>query len=186
MSSPAFAVSKNVEHVKTLPEAKWATAINFLDYGSQDVMMATGRFGRKSYSLADPANPKLLGEITSQDLELPGDPPTDFTVSTPGGDPASTFWQNEDMDVDQNRKLALISRDPRSYRGSTSRDAGAAGPNGATNIAGVYVVDAKDPANLKLLSFEQLPTGHTTTCINDCKWLWTGGPAATTTMQGAP
>ena len=97
MASPAFAVSKNVEHVKTLPEAKWATAINFLDYGDHDVMMVTGRFGLKSYSLADPANPVLLDEITSQNLELPGDPPTDFTVSEPGGDPKSTFWQNEDM-----------------------------------------------------------------------------------------
>ena len=45
------------------------------------------------------------------------------------------------------------------------------------------MVDAKDPAHLKLLSFEQLPTGHTTTCINDCKWLWTGGPFATTTQE---
>ena len=87
------------------------------------------------------------------------------------------------MDVDQARKLVLISRDPRSYRGSTSREPGEADPNGATNIAGVYVVDAKNPADLKLLSFEQLPTGHTTTCINDCQWLWTGGPAATTTQQ---
>ena len=146
MSSPAFAVSKNVAHVKTLPEAKWATAINFLDYGGQDVMMVTGRFGLKSYSLADPANPVLLDEITSQDLELPGDPPTDFTVTEPGGDPESTFWQNEDMDVDQARKLVLISRDPRSYRGSTSREPGEADPNGATNIAGVYVVDAQNPA----------------------------------------
>jgi hypothetical protein len=186
IASPAFAVSKNVAHVKTLPEAKWATAINFLDYGDQDVMMVTGRFGLKSYSLADPANPVLLDEISSQDLELPGDPPTDFTVSTPGGDPKSTFWQNEDMDVDHTRKLVLISRDPRSYAGSTSREPGEADPNGATNIAGVYVVDAKNPADLQLLSFEQLPTGHTTTCINDCRWLWTGGPAATTTQQQAP
>jgi hypothetical protein len=187
LTSPAFAVSKNVEHVKTLPDGKWATAINFLSYGKKkDVMLVTGRFGLQSYSLADPANPKLLDEITSQDLELPGDPPTDFTVSTPGGDPKSTFWQNEDMDVDQQRKLALISRDPRSYRGSTGRDPGQADPNGATNIAGVYVVDAKDPANLKLLSFEQLPTGHTTSCINDCKWLWTGGPAATASQRAAP
>ena len=186
MTSPAFAVSKNVDHVKTLPEGKWATAINFLDYGGQDVMMVTGRFGLKSYSLADPANPQLLDEITSKGLELPGDPPTDFTVSEPGGDPKSTFWQNEDMDVDQTRKLVLISRDPRSYRGSTSREPGEADPNGATNIAGVYVVDAKNPADLKLLSFEQLPTGHTTTCINDCQWLWTGGPASTNTQQQPP
>jgi len=180
MTSPAFAASKNVDHVKTLPEGKWATAINFLDYGGQDVMMVTGRFGLKSYSLADPANPRLLDEITSQGLELEGDPPTDFTVSEPAGDPKSTFWQNEDMDVDQNRKLVMISRDPRSYRGSTSREPGEADPNGATNIAGVYIVDAKDPRDLKLLTFQQLPTGHTTTCVNDCLALWTGGPASTT------
>ena len=187
-TSPAFAVSKNVERVKTLPGGKWATAINFLDYGKQggDVMLVTGRFGLKSYSLKDPANPKLLDQITSRQLELPGDPPTDWTVSQPGGDPKSTFWQNEDMDVDQGRKLALISRDPRSYRGSTGNDPGQPNANNATNIAGVYVVDAKNPRNLKLLSFEQLPTGHTTSCINDCKWLWTGGPASTASQKQAP
>ena len=57
-------------------------------------------------------------------------------------------------------------------------------PNGATNIAGVYVVDAKDPSALSIRSFQQLPTGHTTTCVNDCQWLWTGGPASTTTDVG--
>jgi hypothetical protein len=87
------------------------------------------------------------------------------------------------MDVDRKRKLALISRDPRAYAGSTTREPGEPDPNGATNIAGVYVVDAKNPRRLKLLSFQQLPTGHTTTCVNDCKALWTGGPAATTTQQ---
>ena len=80
----------------------------------------------------------------------------------------------------------LISRDPRSYAGSTSREPGEPDPNGATNIAGVYVIDAANPADLQLRSFEQLPTGHTTTCINDCQWLWTGGPAATTTQRQAP
>ncbi len=186
MTSQAFAVSKNVQHVKTLPEGKWSTAINFLNYRGHDVMMVTGRFGLKSYSLADPANPQLLDEITSEDLELPGDPPTDFTVSEPGGDPKSTFWQNEDMDVDQERKLVLISRDPRSYAGSTSREPGEADPNGATNIAGVYIVDAKNPADLKLKAFQPLPTGHTTSCINHCRWLWTGGPAATNKQKQPP
>jgi hypothetical protein len=115
-------------------------------------MMVTGRFGLKSYSLADPANPQLLDQITSEDLELSGDPRTDFAVK-PDGDPVSTFWQNEDMDVDQSRKLVLISRDPRSYGGSTTREPGEADPNRATNIAGVYVIDAKDPAHLKRIAF---------------------------------
>jgi hypothetical protein len=102
---------------------------------------------------------------------------------TPDSRSRSTFWQNEDMDVDRKRKLALLSRDPRAYAGSTIRDPGDPDPNGALNIAGVYVVDAKDPERLRLLSFQQLPTGHTTTCINDCEWLWTGGPAATRRQQ---
>jgi hypothetical protein len=187
-SAPAYGASKNVTLMDNLPEAKDATAINFLQYGkgskSLDVMLVTGRFGLKSYSLADPAHPELLDEVTAEELRLPGDPPVN-PVGTPGR-AQSTFWQNEDMDVDRDRKLALLSRDPRAYAGSTSREPGEADPNGATNIAGVYIIDAKDPESLQLLSFEQLPTGHTTTCVNDCKWLWTGGPAATTTQQGPP
>jgi hypothetical protein len=137
-------------------------------------MLVTGRFGLKSYSLRDPANPRLLDEITAEELRLQGDPPVDLAGGT------STFWQNEDMDVDQDRKLALLSRDPRAYGGTTSGDASSS--TTPTNIAGVYVIEAKDPERLRLLSFQQLPTGHTTTCINDCEWLWTGGPAASTTQ----
>jgi hypothetical protein len=180
-AGPASAASKNVEHLDTLAAAKNATAINFMEYSNRaDVMLVTGRFGLKSYSLKDPAHPALLDEVTAEELRLEGDPPVDFS---PDAAPFSTFWQNEDMDLDQTRKLALLSRDPRAYAGSTSREPGEPDPNGATNIAGVYVIDAKDPTRLQLLSFQQLPTGHTTTCINDCKWLWTGGPASTTRQR---
>jgi hypothetical protein len=185
-ASPAFAASKNVELLDNLPEATNATAINFLSYGGRsDVMLVTGRFGLKSYSLKDPGNPALLDEITAEELRLQGDPPVDFTPDASGA-PRSTFWQNEDIDVDRTRKLAFLSRDPRAFAGSTSREPGEADPNGATNIAGVYIVDAKNPKALRLLAFQQLPTGHTTTCVNDCRALWTGGPAATTKQQGAP
>jgi hypothetical protein len=182
LATPASGASRNVELVKNLAEAKNATAINFLEYGKKgkaaDVMLVTGRFGLKSYSLDDPANPVLLDEVTADELRLQGDPPVNVD-----GTPQSTFWQNEDMDVDRKRKLAFLSRDPRAYAGSTSREPGEPDPNGATNIAGVYVIDAKDPANLALLSFQQLPTGHTTTCVNECRALWTGGPASTTTQR---
>jgi hypothetical protein len=181
LAAPAFGVSKNVELLDNLSGARHATAINFLSYsGGGDVMLVTGRFGLKSYSLKDPAHPVLLDEITADDLRLTGDPPVDFS---PDAAPRSTFWQNEDMDVDQQRKLVLISRDPRAYAGSTSREPGEQDPNGATNIAGVYIVDAQDPRRLRLLAFQQLPTGHTTSCINGCQALWTGGPASTTTQR---
>ena len=181
VAAPAFGASKNVQLVDNIPEAKHATAINFMPYSNgRDVMLVTGRFGLKSYSLADPAHPVLLDEITAEDLRLPGDPPVDFS---PDASPRSTFWQNEDMDIDRKRKLVLVSRDPRAYAGSTSREPGEADPNGATNIAGVYVLDASQPKRLRILSFQQLPTGHTTTCINGCDALWTGGPASTTTQR---
>jgi hypothetical protein len=183
IAAPASGASKNVELLDNLPEVKDATAINFMSYGKDSVMLVTGRFGLKSYSLQDPAHPKLLDELTAEELRLPGDPPVN---TDPIKGPISTFWQNEDMDLDQDRKLALLSRDPRAYAGSTSREAREAGdPNGATNIAGVYVVDAKDPGALSIKSFQELPTGHTTTCVNDCQWLWTGGPASTTTDVAA-
>jgi hypothetical protein len=56
-AAPAAGQGKNVELVKTIPEGKWATAINFLEYRdgghgkggrSLDVMLVTGRFGLKS------------------------------------------------------------------------------------------------------------------------------------------
>jgi hypothetical protein len=192
-AAPASGASKNVELLDNLPEAKNATAINFLSYtnagrgngaakGRQalDVMLVTGRFGLKSYSLADPADPQLLDEVTAEELRLPGDPAVQYAAD---GTPISTFWQNEDMDVDRKRKLAIMSRDPRAYAGTTTLDPGTPNPAGATNIAGFYVVDVRDPENMQIRSFQQLPTGHTTTCINDCRWLWSGGPAATTTQQ---
>src|SRR5690606_17311576 len=101
----------------------------------------------------DPTNPQLLDHLTSDELRLPGDT-------------AGTFWQSESTNVDPNRKLIFLSRDPRAYNKPQN-----------TGISGVYFVDAKDPSNLKLLRFHEVPAGHTTTCINDCQFLWTGGPA---------
>ena len=185
---PPAGAAKNVAYLDNLPEARYATAINFLKfrkgelYGGVskarvDVMLVTGRFGLKTYSLLDPAHPEPLGAVTAEDLRLPGDPEVSF--------PQSTFWQNEDMDVDADRRLAMLSRDPRAYRGSTSRDPYSADPNGAINVAGVYVIDVNDPREPSIRAFEPLPTGHTTTCVNDCRWLWTGGPASTTTQAAA-
>ena len=90
-AAPASGASKNVKLLDTLPEAKDATAINFLEYDKKgwgkhkrelDVMLVTGRFGLKSYSLEDPRHPELLDEVTAEELRLPGDPPVN-----PVGDP---------------------------------------------------------------------------------------------------
>ena len=141
-------------------------------------MLVTGRFGLKAYSLENPAKPKLLDELSAERLKLEGDPDVDFGPPDTSA-PVSTFWQNEDMDVDQDAS-SCCSRATRGRTPARRESARATRTRGATNIAGVYFVDAHDPEALRLLAFQQLPTGHTTTCINDCRWLWTGGPAATT------
>ena len=89
------------------------------------MMLVTGRFGLKSYSLENPAKPQLLDELSAERLKLEGDPDVDFGPPDTSA-PRSTFWQNEDMDVDQKRKLVLLSRDPRAYAGSTAREPGEA------------------------------------------------------------
>ena len=164
---------ENLELLKTFPEAKYATAINFLSYGKgkkkRDVMIATGRFGLITYDLKRPESPRRLDSLDNEALRLEGDPPVNFGDADGGGSPDSTYWQNEDMDVDKRRKLVFMARDPRSFAGTTGNDA---------SVAGVYIVDARDPADLKLLNFTQLASGHTTTCINKCDYLWTGGPAS--------
>jgi hypothetical protein len=71
-TAPALGASRGVELVDNLPEAKNATAINFMQYGELDVMLVTGRFGLKTYSLAEPANPAPLDELTAEDLRLEG------------------------------------------------------------------------------------------------------------------
>ena len=47
------------------------------------------------------------------------------------------------------------------------------------------MIDVNDPSEPSIRAFEELPTGHTTTCVNDCQFLWTGGPAATATQRAA-
>ncbi|MBC6462520.1 LVIVD repeat-containing protein [Actinomadura sp. HBU206391] len=144
---------KGVQRVGTVPDAKDATSLVFMDYGKgrhkRTVMYASGRFGLKAYDItADPANPRLVGEFS-----LPG------------------FWQGEDTEADHKRKIIYLSRDPRAYGGTTD-----------TGESGVYVVDVAKPESLKQIAYQVIPAGHTTSCVNDCQYLWTGGPAKATWM----
>jgi hypothetical protein len=86
------------------------------------------------------------------------------------------IWENEDMDVDPVRKRVFISRDPRGF--TTSATPGALFPFGA-----VHIIDVSDPAAMVQAGFFTVPAGHTSTCINDCDFLWTGGPYANAQTQ---
>lgn len=78
------------------------------------------------------------------------------------------IWENEDVDVDPVRKLIFLSRDPRGF----TSPATTAFPYGM-----VQVIDASNPSQLKELSQVLLPSGHTTTCVDSCRYLRTAGPA---------
>lgn len=86
------------------------------------------------------------------------------------------IWENEDMDVDPARKLVFISRDPRPAPGL---------PASALPKGGVEIVDVSNPAAMVVKNYVVLDGGHTTTCVNKCQWLWTGGPSAYTAPVAA-
>ncbi|MFI5782280.1 LVIVD repeat-containing protein [Nocardia sp. NPDC051570] len=81
------------------------------------------------------------------------------------------MWETEDTQVDPVRKRAFLSRDPRAFGGDTH-----------TGESGIYVVDLAVPEKPSVLSYVKVPAGHTTRCINDCRYLWTGGPAKADNM----
>ncbi|WP_199856696.1 LVIVD repeat-containing protein [Nocardia suismassiliense] len=81
------------------------------------------------------------------------------------------MWETEDTEVDPVRKRVFLARDPRAFGG-----------NVRTGESGIYVVDLADPAKPSVMSYVKVPAGHTTTCINDCQYLWTGGPAKADSM----
>jgi hypothetical protein len=163
-----------------------AISINFIDYGNprpdqpagaatRDVMFVSGRFGLKSFDITDPRKPKLLdwlGDGIDDPFLEDGNPGNGSQAPRRGT--IDDMWENEDMDVDSERKLVFLSRDPRAYGGSTGNPA---------SRSGIYVVDVRNPEHLNPISFAETPTGHTTTCVNGCKWVWTGGPAPNTDQQ---
>ena len=87
------------------------------------------------------------------------------------------IWENEDMDVDPVRKRVFISRDPRGF--TSPATGGNFFPYGA-----VHIIDVSNPSLMKQIGFFLVPAGHTSTCINDCDFLWTGGPYANAQTQG--
>ncbi|GAA3877488.1 hypothetical protein GCM10022243_47810 [Saccharothrix violaceirubra] len=147
------AASKNVELRAAIPDTAGAISINFIEYRHRDVAFVSGTWGLKTYDVTRPDQPKLLDHLTKKDIALPGD------------DPEQRFWENEDVTVDPVRKLVFLARE----RNAFGRQPGGERPTG------VYIISAENPANLELLSFASMGTGHITTCVNDCQYLWTTG-----------
>ena len=123
-------------------------------------MFGDGTGGLSILSLKDPEHPLFVGAVRATDLLQPAD-------SHGPADTATRYYEGENMTVDSRRKLVFLARDPRSF-GNNSH------PNGRT---GLYIVDVKDPWHPTILSYHWVPAGHTATCINDCRYVWSMGPA---------
>ncbi len=158
-------MSSNLEYVTRSADAAGITEGKFDRIGKTDVLVTTGRFGFKTYDVTDPANPQLLD-----------------TFMPPGINPNNGYWQDEDMELDTKRNLIIGALDPR----HNEADPVASGcpDNDGLSVrdpdcrSGFYVISYGDPANMRQIGdFVSLPAGHTASCIQDCKYIWTGGPA---------
>jgi len=68
--------------------------------------------------------------------------------------------------VDSRRKLAFMSRD--------------------TNQKGFFTIDLQDPWHPVLIGFQKVYQGHTMTCLNDCRFLWSVGGVQSNSGPTAP
>jgi hypothetical protein len=71
------------------------------------------------------------------------------------GETMTQFWEGENLTVDSKRKLVYMSRD--------------------SGNKGLFIIDAKDPWHPRLVNFHRVPQGHTATCLNDCRFIWSVG-----------
>ena len=161
---PGAAISDNLEYVTRVADAAGITEGKFDRVRGTDVLVVSGRFGFKTYDVSDPKDPQPLDTYLPPELAEFG------------------YWQNEDMELDTRRKLVIGALDPRHTENAPTECTG----TNADKIAnprcksGFYVISYADPANLRQLGdFVALPSGHTSSCIQKCRYIWTGGPART-------
>ncbi len=139
-----------------------ATFMHFENLG-YDFLLGDGTGGLSIWSLKNPEQPLFVGGVNATQLLQPAghfgnrDVPADVTPR---------FYEGENPTVDSRRKLAFLARDPRSF--------GTSHPNGRT---GLYIIDVSNPWTPQVLSYTWVPAGHTATCINDCRYVWSVGPA---------
>jgi hypothetical protein len=159
---PGAAISDNLEYVTRVPGTTQVVEGKFDTVAGRDVLLLTGRFGFKALDVSDPDAPREL------DTFLPAE------IGSELG-----YWQDEDMEIDPRRKLIIGALDPRHDHGPAfSPCPGTGTVRNPGCRSGFYVVSYADPENLRQVGdFVELPAGHTSTCIEGCRWIWTGGPA---------
>ena len=166
---PGAAISNNLEYVTRVAGAAGITEGKFDSVRGSKVLVVTGRFGFKTYDVSDPENPELLDEFMPAGIDPVG------TATSPLGG----YWQNEDMELDTRRKLIIGALDPRHNVAGPADGACPHNDNLAVRDvdckSGFFVISYADPSNMRQIGdFVSLPSGHTSSCIQNCT---TSGPA---------
>ncbi|MFA9432448.1 S-layer homology domain-containing protein [Egicoccus sp. AB-alg2] len=155
------ATSQGVTHHTTI-DVRGVSSINVMEQGGTEYMVAFGTaMGLRVYDLTDPLDPQEVGAVELDELRLDDD---DYDLDA--DDAEGTFWSAESLNIDKDRQVAFLSRDPRAFQNPQP-----------TGVAGFYVIDLSDVTAPEVVLFHEVPAGHTATCVNDCDYLWSGGPA---------
>jgi hypothetical protein len=162
---PGAVISDSLGYVERVADSAGIVEGKFDTVGGREVLVTTGRYGFRVYDVSDPESPQLLD--TYQPPEILG---------------ANGYWQDEDMAIDVRRKLIIGALDPR-HDDVDQQSCPGIGTLGAKNRnpncrSGFYVISYANPAHLRQIGdLVELPAGHTTSCIDGCDYVWTGGPA---------
>jgi hypothetical protein len=162
---PGARISDSLEYLGRVDNSSGIVEGKLDTVGGRRVLVTTGIYGFKTYDLTNPEQPVLLD--TFQPPEVLG---------------VNGYWQDEDMELDVRRKLIIGALDPR----HDDVDQVSCPGIGTLSIktrnpgcrSGFYVISYADPTDLQQIGdFVELPVGHTTSCIEGCNYVWTGGPA---------
>jgi hypothetical protein len=162
---PGAAISDSLEYIGRVPDSSRIVEGKFDTVAGRDVLVTTGRYGFRTYDVTDESDPKPLD--TFQPARILGE---------------NGYWQDEDMELDLRRKLIIGALDPR-HDDVDQASCPGIGTFGSKNRnpkcrSGFYIISYADPTNLKQIGdFVDIPAGHTTSCVDGCNYVWTGGPA---------
>ena len=161
---PGAVMSDSLDYVGRLPGTGTVIEGKFDKVSGRDILVVDGSWGLQTFDVSDPEKPVALGTFLPPGLQ-------------PGG-----FWEGEDLDIDPTRRLAFMSMDPRHVDVDQASCPGTGHQSSKTRNpscrSGIVVVSYADPANLRQVGdFIDVPAGHTTSCIEHCRFLWTNGPA---------
>jgi hypothetical protein len=148
--APPGSKAEGVEFLGNLP-INGSVGANFKTYGDQTYMFVTGALGASKF------DPGLAGGFSYGGLYV-------YDITTDPGNPKLVshlpvpHYESEDVSIGGHR--LLISGD---------------GTQGGSNLVVVDISDPRLPKVESVINMSALGEGHTSTCIQDCRYVWAAG-----------